>query len=155
MPRAQAEALCADCGICCKGTLFVSVAVDAEAEARLRGRLPVVQATRGPVVPLPCAALDGVRCSVYPDRPDRCRTFICELRRDLEEGRVSLAHARAMIDETRALAATVTSRLPTGVAWWTALPKLDRARAALGPERLALLEAIEELARRVKTRFWQ
>lgn len=151
----EADALCADCGLCCNGTLFVSVAVDEEAAARLRGRLPLIDAPKGPVLQLPCAGLDGVRCRLYRDRPDRCRTFTCELRRDLEEGRVSNDDARATVDATRTLAASVAARLPAGVAWWTALPKLRRARTELAPDRVELLEAIEDLARRIRTRFWQ
>ncbi len=151
----EAEALCADCGLCCNGTLFVSVAVDEAAATRLRVRLPVVDTSEGPVLPLPCAGLEGVRCRLYPDRPDRCRTFVCELRRDLEDGRVSSDDARRLVDATRALAASVATRLPVGMAWWTALPKLERARTELAPDRLELLAAIEELARRIRTRFWQ
>lgn len=151
----SADALCADCGLCCSGTLFASVRVDEEEAARLDARLPMIRGTEHPLISLPCAGLKGELCSVYPDRPQRCRTFLCELRRDVDDGRVSVTHARTLVNETRRLAASITRRLPPGMAWWTARARLSRDREALSPERQDLLSAIEELAQRLAARFWQ
>jgi hypothetical protein len=45
----------------------------------------------------PCRALEGRRCSVYPDRPDCCRTFECKLLQEVRLGLVSVASARELI----------------------------------------------------------
>ncbi len=47
----------------------------------------------------PCGALKGKRCSIYPHRPDCCRTFECRLLQEVKRGSVGVARANAKIAE--------------------------------------------------------
>ena len=47
----------------------------------------------------PCRALKGKRCSIYPHRPDCCRTFECRLLQEVRRGAVSVDRAKAKIAE--------------------------------------------------------
>ena len=49
---------------------------------------------------LPCAALDGTRCSIYALRPKCCRTFECGLLGDVRAGRVTEERALVHVAET-------------------------------------------------------
>jgi len=45
----------------------------------------------------PCGALKGRRCSIYPHRPDCCRTFKCRLLQEAERGMVEVERAKEKI----------------------------------------------------------
>src|ERR1700704_698042 len=47
----------------------------------------------------PCRALKDKRCSIYPHRPDCCRTFECRLLQQVKTGAVSLDRAKEKIAE--------------------------------------------------------
>jgi hypothetical protein len=47
----------------------------------------------------PCGALQGKRCSIYPHRPDCCRTFACRLLLEAERGMVEVERAKEKIAE--------------------------------------------------------
>jgi Fe-S-cluster containining protein len=92
--------LCIGCGLCCDGSLF--------ADAELAGRettalevlgLEVEDADHGePAVLLqPCAAFKRKRCSIYPHRPNCCRTFECRLLKQAESGAISVDRAKEII----------------------------------------------------------
>lgn len=102
--------LCRRCGLCCDGTLFARVPVEEAAAARLRGRLPVI----GDALAQPCAALVGRACTVYDERPARCREFRCLLYAALADGEVDLAEAGAIVDEAHARVAAVAASLSEG-----------------------------------------
>ncbi len=104
------DALCANCGLCCDGSLLADVELAGRREADRMEALGL-EVEEGDdegrdlcLLPLPCAALRGTRCSIYPHRPETCRTFECRLLKDALAGRVSLAEARGVIEETRSLA---------------------------------------------------
>ena len=113
-------------------------------------RLAVVVTQDGSKLPLPCECLDGALCSVYERRPQRCRSFECELLRNAEQGRVTLADARGVIDDVRGRRRRVDAELPLGMAWWTALARLRKTAAPS-----ALRDELVGLERLVKLRFWQ
>lgn len=89
--------------MCCNGVLF--------ADVRLRpGDDPVRLAALG--IPLkkrgdlkrfqqPCVCLEGNRCRIYADRPERCRTFECRLLQRAQAGEISSANALKSIREAR------------------------------------------------------
>lgn len=60
-----------------------------------------VQVERRPdgafALPQRCAALSGCRCTVYADRPGRCREYQCLLFAAVEASEVDLDEARAVI----------------------------------------------------------
>ena len=47
----------------------------------------------------PCGALKRRRCSIYPHRPDCCRTFACRLLQEVEHGAVGVERANEKIAE--------------------------------------------------------
>lgn len=116
------ERLCLACGLCCNGVLFKDVELqEADDPSRLSalglplrvrgGRRTARSGMPGaPVVmscPQPCAALLGCRCSVYSERPSRCRQFDCALLLRMREGRIGEAEALRAVRETRRLTDTV------------------------------------------------
>jgi hypothetical protein len=45
----------------------------------------------------PCAAFKGKQCSIYPHRPNCCRTFECRLLKQVESGAMSIERAKEKI----------------------------------------------------------
>jgi Fe-S-cluster containining protein len=103
MKPSLANVLCIRCGLCCDGSLFA----DAELAARETAALEVLgveieDADRGePALLLqPCAAFKRKRCSIYPHRPNCCRTFECRLLKQVESGAISVDRAEETIVNT-------------------------------------------------------
>lgn len=72
--------LCTACGFCCDGRLFsLAPLTDEEAEWAKRRRLPLVAHSGKIALEQPCGALEGTRCTVYDERPESCRRFVCDL----------------------------------------------------------------------------
>lgn len=95
------DILCTRCGLCCDGSLFADVELAGPDEAsglELLG-LDVEDAgdDEGGLLLLPCGALKGKRCSIYPHRPECCRTFECRLLQQAKTGVVSLDRAKEKI----------------------------------------------------------
>jgi Fe-S-cluster containining protein len=150
MTASPHEQLCGDCGLCCDGTLFDSVEVEREALLVLRRRgADVATTTQGPRLRLPCACLDERLCAIYGERPERCRTYRCELLRDVEQGRATASDGRTVVDEARRLRAVIDVRVPEGTRWWSAEAK------RLAQMDDTLHEARCALERIVSTHFWQ
>lgn len=108
------EQLCPNCGLCCDSTLFADVELrKGDNAARLselglslkkkgRGKLAFAQ---------PCACFDGKFCSIYADRPKRCRLFECGLLKRVNTGEMSAAVALKKISEAKRLADVVRDLL--------------------------------------------
>lgn len=102
MREDDASALCRSCGLCCDGTLFTFVRLDANEATRARtNALPIVTRDGGDALPQPCAALDGCDCRVYESRPAPCARYDCMLLVALKGGETSLGEARRIVDEAR------------------------------------------------------
>jgi hypothetical protein len=112
-PLPEAERLCLACALCCNGALFRDVELQAADDpARLRALgLGLRESRGGPRLPQPCPALAGCRCTVYPDRPARCRQFDCALLQALAAGQVNLEQALRRVRRTRRLVARVLKLL--------------------------------------------
>ena len=101
----MAEGLCQSCGLCCDGTLFSGVSLQAsELPWARRVRLTVIDETGARSFPQPCACFDGLNCGEYADRPTACRTFRCRLLIGVESGETSLESALAKVNAARTLA---------------------------------------------------
>src|SRR4051794_40492279 len=78
----ELEALCRSCGLCCDGSLFGRVTLEAE-EVRGARALHLHVLERGNAFEQPCSALstldDRCACSIYEGRPRACRAFTCRL----------------------------------------------------------------------------
>lgn len=76
------ERLCPNCGLCCDSTLFADVELRAGDNARRLGKLGLSLKKKGRVkvaFAQPCACFDGKFCTIYNERPKRCRLFECGL----------------------------------------------------------------------------
>lgn len=135
--------LCLSCGLCCDGTLFSNVPLEAGEAARLKGRVSLVRG--GGTMKQPCRALEGVSCRVYEERPQTCRKFRCLALQQLEAGEVSEGDAQAFIAEVFARRRRVAETLdlddePQAL-------KLARAQAKAGTISPETLNALERLTR--------
>jgi Fe-S-cluster containining protein len=156
-PMTHASELCADCGICCDGTLFSSVSLDAPGLVTAREHhLPVLETADECKLELPCPALRGVLCEIYEERPECCADFACELLIRVDERGLSFADAREIIETTRALRAQVTAAVGEAP-WWVAhRSALEAVRnnpdwARDHGELVADLKTLEKL---VRLHFW-
>lgn len=149
--------LCSDCGICCDGTLFSSVSLDAAGLVTVRGqRLAVVETATESKLELPCAALRGVLCGIYEQRPECCAEFVCELLVQVDEGRLSVEAAREVIEVTRATAARVGEAVGA-TPWWIARRSALEAVRANGDwvrDNAELVQDLDALEKLVRRHFW-
>ena len=103
MKPSLTDTLCTRCGLCCDGSLFadVELASSGEASALEVMGLDIEDADEDDVGLLlqPCGALKGKRCSIYPYRPDCCRTFECRLLQEVKRGAVRVDRAKEKIAE--------------------------------------------------------
>lgn len=101
------EQLCLACGLCCDGTLFDLVKLEASDDAAKMKALGLpVAISRGktPVArfPQPCAALCEDRtCRLYADRPWQCRVFECGVLKQAKAGRITFAVALRLVTQAR------------------------------------------------------
>ena len=97
------DTLCTRCGLCCDGSLFADVELagtDEAATLEVMGlEIEDADADDRGLLLQPCGALKGKRCSIYPHRPDCCRTFECRLLQEVERGAVGVEVAREKIAE--------------------------------------------------------
>ena len=114
------EKLCLKCGLCCDGSLFKDVELQASDDANrlrehgLRLRKVTAPGDRQPRLRFsqPCRALgEDCRCAAYEIRPDHCRKFECLLFQAVGAGNLSLPSARRIVGEARGLTETVQSLL--------------------------------------------
>jgi hypothetical protein len=105
--------LCPACALCCDGAIFRDVELQAGDDAPRLQALGLRLGAGRPVFrfPQPCAALDGCRCSIYAERPARCRQFDCALLQSVEAGRVNTESALRHIRQAHRLADRVRALL--------------------------------------------
>lgn len=103
-PVSSLSELCQRCGLCCDGALFTVTPLEAHEVEPLRARalLPLARKDGAPALAQPCAALSGLRCTIYAERPASCRRYQCLLYGALAEGEVSLDEALAVVADARA-----------------------------------------------------
>jgi Fe-S-cluster containining protein len=101
------EELCLACGLCCDGTLFDVVKLEAGDDARKLKALGLpVTVGRGKAAvarfPQPCSALCEDRtCRLYAHRPWQCRVFECRVFKDAKTGRITFAAAHRLVRQAR------------------------------------------------------
>ena len=128
------ETLCTRCGLCCDGSLFadVELAHRTEASALEALRLDVEEDPDNCWQLLqPCVALKGRRCSIYPHRPDCCRTFECRLLQQVKHGQISVEKAKKTISKALRRIGEVKALLASFNQQNEALPLMERAAEAL------------------------
>jgi len=150
MKPSLTETLCTRCGLCCDGSLFADVELASRDEAsalEVMG-LDIEDAdddeVDGGLLLQPCAALKGKRCSIYPYRPDCCRTFECRLLQEVERGMVGLEQAKEKVAEALKRIERVkelADQLGTGD---ELLPLKERCAEALAHSEMAANPAMKQ-----------
>jgi len=96
-----ASRLCAACGMCCDGTIFHHVRLQAgdSAKALAALGLKLKRKRKRDHILQPCPAHRNGQCSIYHDRPERCRLFECKQLQGVAAGEITEAEAAARIRE--------------------------------------------------------
>ena len=102
-PTFAAFRLCAQCGMCCNGVMFHTVWLQPGESARklLDLGLKLKWKKKEYYMLQPCAAYDGAGCTVYEDRPERCRRFECRQLKKVAKGEITEEMALAKIEEAK------------------------------------------------------
>lgn len=104
------DQLCTQCGLCCDGTLFADVELRAGDDAKRLTKLGLTLHRKGKskrAFAQPCACFDGTLCTIYADRPKRCRWFECGLLKRVEAGEMNAGIALKKIARAKVLAEKV------------------------------------------------
>jgi hypothetical protein len=107
------------CSLCCDGTMYGKAALIDSDLPMLNERIAAVmikddRATEEPDThfKLPCRLCIDQRCSIHgQERPAICGDYKCELLVAHEEGRVSVAEARALVNSIKTLRERLAPRL--------------------------------------------
>jgi len=94
-----ATSLCTACGLCCNGVLFHLVRLQPGDSARGLTALGMkLRRKKGQHhFNQPCGFLEGCRCTIYAQRPERCRLFECRQLQKVAAGESTEAEAQALI----------------------------------------------------------
>ncbi|MEJ0090221.1 MAG: YkgJ family cysteine cluster protein [Limisphaerales bacterium] len=95
--------LCPNCGLCCNGVLFADVELRAGDDAGRLAELGLSLGMKGSKLAFaqPCTCFDGKLCTIYADRPKRCRTFECGLLKGVKDGNLETDVALKTIVKTK------------------------------------------------------
>src|SRR4051812_30010660 len=87
--------LCGACGLCCNGVMFHSVRLQPNDSARELAALGLKLKRRKQQDWLlqPCPAYQDGQCSIYAQRPQRCRLFECKQLQRVKTGEITEAMA--------------------------------------------------------------
>lgn len=135
--------------MCCNGTLYLHVTLTDDDVQRLE-KHPLTLETRDeqPAIIEPCLFHDGKACTVYCDRPDSCRRYLCELLRAGERDEITDVESLLIIEEAKALVEIVKEHVvfeagkPLAVSVWSE-PPID----APAESRLAWTRVLQYLRR--------
>ncbi|MDB4458994.1 YkgJ family cysteine cluster protein [bacterium] len=101
---ANIESLCLDCSFCCNGVLFSDASLTQdEVEFLTEAKFPLVERDGAVHLHQPCIALKGTCCSIYQQRPSRCRSYECELLKSATAGSTSWTEAHEIIAQVKEL----------------------------------------------------
>ena len=106
--------LCLACGLCCSGTVFTHLKLDADDSAKLQhaGKELTNDADR---INFPCQFLCGSTCSAYKERPKTCAEYRCETLIAAQSGKIGLDDAHQKIASVVALNDKFIRTLPEGI----------------------------------------
>lgn len=93
--------LCSTCGLCCNGVLFDTVHLqssDSPQELKSLGML-VKHKKKYDFFHQPCSSFKDHCCSIYEQRPGRCRLFECQQLKRFAAGETTSEKALEMIQE--------------------------------------------------------
>jgi uncharacterized protein len=101
----SSQSLCLTCGLCCDGTFLSGVPLkpDDELTPLKAVGINIVSDNDLTLLKLPCAAHKNCTCTVYPNRPQVCRTYRCELLKRFERDDTSQQSALEIINKVKSL----------------------------------------------------
>lgn len=146
------DRLCTSCGLCCNGTLLGDVELSGPAEAAHLEMLGLDlddDEIGAELLPLPCAALCELRCSIYTHRPKSCRQFECRLLQDARNGLITLDQSLAEIGRARRQVQLVDKLLTALKTGQRKMPLAERYSDGIaeargrGPDTARLCEDLE------------
>lgn len=108
------DQLCPNCGLCCDSTLFADVELRAGDDPKKLKQLGLTLEKKGKnrlAFAQPCACFDGKFCTIYTDRPKRCRLFECGLLKQVGAGDMTVGAALKKISEAKMRAQEVRELL--------------------------------------------
>ncbi|MES2310399.1 MAG: YkgJ family cysteine cluster protein [Verrucomicrobiota bacterium] len=96
--------LCRECGLCCNGVLFHLVRLQSsDLLSELAGLGLKIKRKKGQdQFSQPCPAYQGCQCSIYHQRPTRCRLFECKQLKGVIAGEISEEKAHLQISDVQA-----------------------------------------------------
>lgn len=105
-----AAGLCANCGLCCDGSLFGTVEIVEEDADRMHDLGVVLTPCEDDNYDFdqPCPMLKGTRCTIYAQRPETCSDFRCTTLRELDAGEIALDQAQDRVATVRQMLADLT-----------------------------------------------
>ena len=105
--------LCPNCGLCCNGALFADVELRAGDDPGRLAELGLSLGMKGSKLAFaqPCTCFDGKLCTIYADRPKRCRTFECGLLKRVQADELDTDAALKTISKTKRQAEKVRDLL--------------------------------------------
>ncbi len=94
-----AERLCRTCGLCCNGVLFHLVRLQTgDLLSEFAGLGLKIRRKKGSdQFSQPCPALENCQCTIYSQRPTRCRRFECQQLQRAVQGKITEAEALLQI----------------------------------------------------------
>lgn len=98
----ESSRLCRSCGLCCQGILHRKGVLEAAEASKVRALgLQIVEEAGEPFFALPCRAYSGDLCQIYPDRPNACAGYRCQLLRQLTAGEKTLEESLQIVQTAR------------------------------------------------------
>ena len=157
---AAASRICTACGMCCDGTMFQIVKLQTGDRPSELGKLGLKVRSRDGefFMEQPCSALRDTCCTVYENRPARCRLFHCQQLRLLDGDQTTEREVMALIASARELVEQVHSLILQNGLREDGQALLDRYErvmstpvdAQLEPELAAARESLDAAMRKLR-----
>lgn len=108
-----ASRLCQACGLCCDGSMFFDVRLQSGDSAPALKQLGfrIQHKKKYDFFDQPCIAFKNQCCSIYHDRPTRCRAFQCQQLKRLTQGQTTEAEVLKKIQEAQSKIAVIKKLL--------------------------------------------
>lgn len=108
-----AQKMCQSCGLCCDGSIhnWTNLREREIGFAKAQGFNLVQVDYDTYAFTQPCPAFKAPICSIYPNRPNACRSFVCKLLDDLENQVIDLGTAQAVARKAKILIGDITLSL--------------------------------------------
>ncbi len=108
-----AARLCSACGMCCNGVMFYSMRLQPSDQARSLTALGLKLKRKNKEWHFlqPCPAHQDSHCTIYAQRPERCRVFACRQLQAVENGKTSEEAAMKKVRDAQDAVARVRELL--------------------------------------------